>query len=179
MDLIEHTYSLQWVGPMNYEELMDYCKNEETIGESCFNLYYFEVRKDARYKWKKYFGIHKGNDGICKRLNKSHEHLGPFLKNDAKYVKIWIGSFAKEQDQKTENVDIVETLFIRAYRDVLNDNVKKKKSLPKDSVCIINSYYDINENMAKKKSHKPETFDDVLVYYGEVNKFMHGNLTKM
>ena len=51
--------------------------------------------------------------------------------------------------------------------------------MPKDSVCIINSYYDINENMAKKKSHKPETFDDVLVYYGEVNKFMHGNLTKM
>ena len=33
--------------------------------------------------------------------------------------------------------------------------------------------------MTKKKSHKPETFDDVLVYYGEINKFMHGNLTKM
>ena len=129
MDLIEHTYTIQWVGPMDYEEYREYLRNQETLDSAYFNLYYFEARKDARYKWSTYIGIHKNNDGIDRRVNPSHEHLGPFIKEDAKDIKIWIGSFANEKDQKPENVDIVETLFIKAYNDRLTKNTKKSRKI--------------------------------------------------
>lgn len=29
MDLIEHTYTIQWVGPMDYEEYREYLRNQE------------------------------------------------------------------------------------------------------------------------------------------------------
>lgn len=179
MNLIEHTYTIQWVGPMDYEEYRAYIKNSETLGSNLFNLYYFEVRQDARYKWNTYIGIHKQNDGIDKRLNCSHEHLGPFIKKGAKCIKIWIGSFADENDQKEENIDIVETLLIKAYHDELTLNTKKKGLLPKSSVCVINSYYNNSENPIKTKAEKPFVFDDVLVYMEDTNSFMHGNLSKM
>lgn len=31
MDLIEHTYTIQWVGPMDYEEYREYLRNQEII----------------------------------------------------------------------------------------------------------------------------------------------------
>lgn len=31
MDLIEHTYTIQWVGPMDYEEYREYLRNQELI----------------------------------------------------------------------------------------------------------------------------------------------------
>ena len=92
-------------------------------------------------------------------------------------MRIWIGSFANIKDQKTENVDIVETLLIKAYPSLLN--VKKKRSLPQNSICIINTYYTTSEDVVKKKSDKPSVFDDVLIYLEESECFMHGNLTKM
>ena len=33
MDLIEHTYTIQWVGPMDYEEYREYLRNQDLI---CF-----------------------------------------------------------------------------------------------------------------------------------------------
>ena len=177
MDLIEHTFTIQWVGPMNYEEYKSYIRNQETLSSDLFNLYYFEARKDGRCNWSKYVGIHKQNDGIDKRLNTSHEHLGTFIKAEAKHMRIWIGSFANIKDQKTENVDIVETLLIKAYPSLLN--VKKKRSLPQNSICIINTYYTTSEDVVKKKSDKPSVFDDVLIYLEESECFMPGNLTKM
>ena len=140
MDLIEHTYTIQWVGPMDYEEYREYLRNQETLDSAYFNLYYFEARKDARYRWSTYVGIHKNNDGIDKRVNTSHEHLGPFIKDEAKEIKIWIGSFANPKDQKPENVDIVETLFIKAYNDRLTENTMKKSSIPSSSICVTKSY---------------------------------------
>ena len=179
MDLIEHTYTIQWVGPMDYEEYREYLRNQETLDSAYFNLYYFEARKDARYKWATYIGIHKNNDGIDRRVNPSHEHLGPFIKEDAKDIKIWIGSFANEKDQKPENVDIVETLFIKAYNDRLTENTKKKGSIPSSSVCVINSYYNTNDEPRSRKSEKQMRFDSVLIYLEESDSFMHGNLSKM
>lgn len=140
MDYIVHTYTIQWVGPMNYEEYKEYIRNPETLNPNLFNLYYFEARQDKRCKWHTYIGIHKQNDGINKRVNPAHEHLGHFIKNGDE-IRIWIGSFAKENNQKPENIDIVETLFIKAYNDKFTENTKKKISLPKESVCVINTYY--------------------------------------
>lgn len=179
MDLIEHTYTIQWVGPMDYEEYREYLHNKETLDPSYFNLYYFEARKDARYKWSTYIGIHKTNDGINKRVNTSHEHLGPFIKEEAKDIRIWIGSFANTKDQKPENVDIVETLFIKAYNDRLTENTMKKSSLPPSSICVINSYYNAIDESITRKADKPMVFDDVLIYLEESDSFMHGNLSKM
>ena len=179
MDLIEHTYTIQWVGPMNYDEYKSYNRDKETLSPNMFNLYYFEVRKDKRHKWRTYIGIHKQNDGINKRVNRKHEHLGKFVKNEAKEIRIWIGSFAKDKDQKPENIDIVETLFIKAYHKKLTENKQKKNRIPNSSVCVINSYYNTFDEPIKTKSDKPFVFDDVLIYLEESNSFMHGNLTKM
>lgn len=179
MDLIEHTYTLQWVGPMNYEEYRNYLKQNPELGPDCFNLYYFEARQDARYQWTTYFGMHANNDGIHLRLNTAHEHLGPFIKSGAKDVKIWIGSFASFDDQKKENVDIVETLFIRAYHMRLTNNKRKTKKLPEGSVCIVNTYYNTDNLPISHKADKPSTFDDVLIYLDEADCFMHGSLYKL
>ena len=180
MELIEHTYTIQWVGPFSFEEYKEYIHSENTLNPELFNLYYFEAKQDNRYKaWKTYIGIHKQNDGIDKRVNTTHEHLGPFVKSGAKDIKIWIGSFALEKDQQPENIDIVETLFIKAYSDKLTENIKKKKCLPNGSVCIINSYYNKNEVLSKTRKDKPIVFDDVIIYFAESNIFMHGNLSKM
>ena len=159
MEEIKHTYTIQWVGPLSYEDYKDYLKSEETISPGLFSIYYFEARIDGRYRKRRYLGIHKKNDGIDKRLNKSHEHLGQFVA--AKELSIWIGSFSHYNNQKEDNIDIVETLFIQAYKDLLTENEKKKKSLPSESVKT------------------PEIFSDVLVYYHEDNIFMKGKLSKM
>lgn len=179
MDIIEHTYTIQWVGPMNYDEYKKYNRSKDTLSPDMFNLYYFEVRQDKRYKWQTYIGIHKENDGINKRLDTQHEHLGPFIKSEAKDIRIWIGSFANGKDQRRDNIDIVETLFIKAYHDKFTINDRKKQKLPDCSVCVINTYYNTKEDPIKIKSDKPLVFDDVLIYLDESNSFMHGNLTKM
>ena len=179
MEYIEHTYTIQWVGPMDYEEYKEYIRNQETLDSDLFNFYYFEARQKRCRKWHTYIGIHKQNDGINKRVKTSHEHLGPFIKDGAE-IRIWIGSFAKEKNQKPENIDIVETLFIKAYNEKFTENAKKKALLPRESVCVINTYYNnIKEEPIKIKSDKPSVFDDVLIYLEESNCFMHGNLTKM
>lgn len=179
MDYIEHTYTIQWVGPMNYEEFKNYIHNPETLDPNLFNLYYFEARQDKRCNWHTYMGIHKQNDGIHKRLNPAHEHLGTFIRNGSE-IRIWIGSFAKEKNQKPEIINIVETLFVKAYNKKLTDNKKKKDLLPQESVCVINTYYNnIKEEPIKFKSNKPSVFDDVIIYLAESNSFMHGNLTKI
>ena len=94
-------------------------------------------------------------------------------------MSIWIGSFSHYNNQKEDNIDIVETLFIQAYKDLLTENEKKKKSLPSESVCIINMWFDKNDHLKKYAKKTPEIFSDVLVYYHEENIFMKGNLSKM
>lgn len=175
---IKHTYTIQWVGPFySYEEYLQYFKEEHALDQTLFNLYYFETRKDRRYKdIVRYLGIHKKNDGIKNRLKTSHEHLSKYLDN--KDMKIWIGSFGNEKDQKPNNIDIVETLLIRSHRDILSENRDKKKSLPKDSVCVINMWFDTKNNLQKYRVEKPY-LDDVILYYAEDDTFMHGSLYKM
>ena len=34
MDLIEHTYTIQWVGPMDYEEYREYLRNQDSVIKS-------------------------------------------------------------------------------------------------------------------------------------------------
>ena len=100
MEDIKHTYTIQWVGPLTYDEYKEYVKGTDTIAPSYFNFYYFEARKDARCRWRRYVGIHKQNDGIEKRLNTRHEHFSEFL--DCKDLRIWIGSFADTKNQKAD-----------------------------------------------------------------------------
>ena len=177
MEEIKHTYTIQWVGPLSYKDYKNYLMSEETINPGLFSIYYFEARIDGRYKKRRYLGIHKKNDGIYKRLNKSHEHFSQFI--DAKELSIWIGSFSHYNNQKEENIDIVETLFIQAYKDLLTENEKKKKSLPSESVCIINMWFYKKDHLKKYAKNTPEIFSDVLVYYHEDNIFMKGKLSKM
>ena len=174
METIKHTYTIQWVGPFDsYEAYRDYLKNSE-IGSDYFNIYYFQARQDARYNWHRYVGIHTVNDGIEKRLNKSHSHLREFL--DCKELKLWIGRLADEKQQKPENVDVIETLLIQAYADDMTENTMKMKSLPSCSVCVINMWFDLDNKLKKCKVDRP--FDDVIMYYNEEQIFKRGNLAK-
>ena len=168
MEDIKHTYTIQWVGPLTYNEYKEYVKGTDTIDPCYFNFYYFETRQDARYRQHRYVGIHKRNDGIDKRLNTSHEHFSEFL--DYKEMKIWIGSFADAKNQKAERIEMVETLLVQAYKNMLTENERKKMSLPSCSVCIINMWFDKNEKLKTYKIEKP-CFDDVVLYYHEDNIF--------
>ena len=127
MDIIDKTFTVQWVGPFHsLEELNCFKWNDNTNSLDCFNLYCFEARYRSNSKWRRYLGIHQNNDGIDKRLNERHEHFRQFI--SFKEKNIWIGAFGSEVDQTPENIDIVETLFVRTYRQELTENDKKKKS---------------------------------------------------
>ena len=137
VESIKHTYTVQWVGPFSsYSDYRAYLNDSHTLGSDCFNIYYFEAQQDARYKWHRYVGIHKANDGIEKRLNTSHHHLKKFL--SCKKLHIWIGSIADEKQQKPANIDVIETLLIRAYTDeFLTENSMKTRSIESTSKCKI------------------------------------------
>ena len=179
MDYIKHTYTIQWVGPMDYETFKKYQRNPDTLSSEMFNFYYFEAQQDGRYSEHTYLGIHKKNDGINHRLNTQHEHLGPYIKSGAKSLKIWIGSLAQEKDQVEEKIDLIETLFISGYDQQLTDNIKKKMSLPPESVCIVNMFYDTAEEPTHKRINHPKVLDDILVYSDEEQRFYHSNLRKL
>ena len=99
VESIKHTYTVQWVGPFcSYKAYRAYLSDTQTIRSDYFNIYYFEARQDRRYKWNRYVGIHKANDGIEKRLNTSHGHLKKFI--DCRELHTWIGSIADEKQQK-------------------------------------------------------------------------------
>lgn len=176
VESIKHTYTVQWVGPFSsYSDYRAYLNDSHTLGSDCFNIYYFEAQQDARYKWHRYVGIHKANDGIEKRLNTSHHHLKKFL--SCKKLHIWIGSIADEKQQKPANIDVIETLLIRAYTDeFLTENSMKTRSNPPCSVCLINMWFDQNETMKTYRIARP--FDDVIIYYHQGNIFKHGNLAR-
>ena len=72
---------------------------------------------------------------------------------------------------------MVETLLIQAYKNMLTENDRKKRSLPSCSVCIINMWFDKNEKLKNYKIERP-CFDDVVLYYHEDNIFKRGNLLR-
>lgn len=176
MEDIKHTYTIQWVGPLSYDEYKEYVRRSDTLQSGYFNFYYFEARQDARYNWHRYVGIHKENDGINRRLNTSHSHLKEFL--DCKDLRIWIGSFADAKNQKEDKIELVETLLIQAYRDELTENDRKKVYLPKESVCLINLWFDQDERLKVYNIDRP-CFDDVVLYYSEEQMFKRGNLSRV
>lgn len=122
-------------------------------------------------------GIHKKNDGIDKRLNDRHEHFREFA--NFKDKNIWIGAFGNEDDQKPKNIDIVETLLIRTYKDELGVNDKKKKSLPQESICVINLWYNTDEVVRRNRRNTISFMDDVIVYDKENNRLLHGKMSEI
>lgn len=176
MEDIKHTYTIQWVGPLTYDEYKEYVKDCDTLDSGYFNFYYFEARPDARCKWHRYVGIHKENDGINYRLNARHEHFREFM--DCNDIRIWIGSFADAKNQKESKIELVETLLIQAYGKELTENKRKKVCLPSESVCLINLWFDKNERLKVYNIDRP-CFDDVVLYYGEEQMFKRGNLSRV
>ena len=64
------------------------------------------------------------------------------------------------------NKALIETFFIRYYRDLLTDNDKKKKTclvkLP--SISVVNLWYDKNENPWIRKPRSACFIQDVMVW---------------
>jgi hypothetical protein len=172
MEDIKKTFTIQWVGPFaSLDELRDYCqKGSKEEPEVCpsglFNFYYFTGRNKQKWsrKIESYFGIHYKNDGIMNRVNNSHEHLSQVRED--KDFHLWIGSFANIANQTPQNIEDVETIFIRAYKHFLSLNIRKtRKELTdlSESYCIINLWYKTNEDPWRRKPDSVKAIDDVLV----------------
>lgn len=178
---IEHTYTIQWVGPFHsLAERDDYFKKVEMCDSSLFSFYYFRGNKKGRgytsRKFYDYFGIHKyGN--IATRLNKSHEHFRDFKENTN--LDIWIGSFANTQDQEPQNIKDVETVFISTYKPSENKYEKYRKL--EFSICIINLWYKVNETPWKRKPASIIKMKDVLVCEVDEHyqRFLSANLKEV
>lgn len=170
MEDINRTISIQWVGPFkSLEELKEH-KSKANNGFSlasheCFNFYYFwgNKKKCPKRKHYAYFGIHKNQDGIDKRVNASHEHLKDFNSDG---LEIWIGALGNMNCHTNNLVEDVETLFISLYGKYLTENKKKKSKTIKDqreTICVINLWYDIEERPSKYKPESVSFIDDVIV----------------
>lgn len=172
MEDIKKQYTIQWVGPFHsLEEARKHrkgAKDELFATPDCFTFYYFRGNKRGRghklSKFYSYFGIHKSLDGYHKRLNYSHEHYCEFHENEN--MDIWIGALGDLDQYSPGVVEEIETIFIAMYGNFLTENERKqKKSVEslKDTVCIINLWYDIEEKplVSKRDSIKP--FHDVIV----------------
>ena len=176
MDTINRTFTIQWVGPFHsYQKLKEYKKDDSTLSLDCFNFYYFEAKYRENANWKRYIGIHKQNDGVDKRLNSSHEHFGKYI--NYKHLNIWIGAFGNEADQTPDNAEIVETLYIRSLKDKLAENTRKKKYWPKESICVINLWYDVYDQVRRNRRNTIPFMDDVLVYDKEGYRLLVGKLS--
>lgn len=93
-----------------------------------------------------------------------HEHYREFHENEN--MDIWIGALGDLDQYSPGVVEEIETIFIAMYGNFLTENERKqKKSVEslKDTVCIINLWYDIEEKplVSKRDSIKP--FHDVIV----------------
>ena len=174
MEDIKKQYTIQWVGPFHsLEQARRHrkgAKDELFATPDCFTFYYFRGNKKGRgHKLSKlysYFGIHKALDGYHKRLNKNHEHFRKFHENDN--LDIWIGSLGDLDQFRPKVVEEIETIFIAMYGndEFLTENDRKKKQSVeslKDTVCLINLWYNREEKpwLTKPESIKP--FHDVIV----------------
>ena len=89
------------------------------------------------------------------------DHFREFM--DCKDIRIWIGSFADAKNQKESKIELVETLLIQAYGKELTENKRKKVGLPRESVCLINLWFDKNERLKVYNIDRP-CFDDVVMF---------------
>ena len=179
MEDISKTFTIQWVGPFSPSSpqvLKDYLNDPNTCDKHLFSFYYCSGSKKGKgYPIDKmdyrYFGLHKANTPITARVNATHETLSKFRE-----YKLWLGTFSDSSHQTADNIEEVETLFISTYASQLSENVKKTKSSPADSICIINLWYKLDETRWKIKKDEMKIFDDVLIYEKESDTYSVGSL---
>lgn len=83
-------------------------------------------------------------------------------------MRIWIGAFGNEKDQKEENIEDAETLFISTYgKNIFTENEKKVKAIIRESICIINLFYKTTEEPWIRKPADILFMDDVLIHETE------------
>lgn len=178
MEDIRKIFTIQWVGPFHsFEKMKEYLNDEETCEKTLFSFYYCSGSKlgkghPSTKKDYRYFGLHKASSPISSRVNRTHERLSQF-----KEFSLWIGSFSDYRQQKPQNIEDVETLFISTYADYLTENDRKKKSSPDSSICIINLWYKATEERWSCKKMETQIFDDVLVYEKDTDTYSTGKLS--
>lgn len=179
MEDIRKVFTIQWVGPFTtFKELFQYLEDCNTCDSQLFSFYYCSGSKKGKgHPLDKidysYFGLHKSESPIQSRVNQWHEHLRNFREPFA----LWIGSFSDNSQQKCQNIEDVETVFISTYKDFLTENTRKKDAFPRESICIINLWYKKDETRWKNKKGEIRIFDDVIVYESETRVYSKGNLS--
>lgn len=169
MEDIKRNITIQWVGPFHSLEEVKRHRNGAKQGlfatPDCFNFYYFcgNKKRCPRRLSYRYFGIHHKLDGIHNRLNTRHEHFKDFVPD---CVDIWIGALADLDIHSEDLVEDIESLFIALYNKYLTENDKKKGkriSDMKESICVINLWYDQTEKPLKSRPQSIDFFHDVIV----------------
>lgn len=179
MEDIKKVFTIQWVGPFaNFDSLSQYLKDPKTCDCQLFSFYYCSgSKKEKGHPIDKtdyrYFGLHRSETSIGTRVTPWHEHLKDFREP----FSLWIGSFSDSVQQTSQNIEDVETAFISTYKNELTENIQKKKSYLKESICIINLWYKLNETRWLNKKREVKVFDDVIVYEAENQTYSKGNLS--
>ena len=136
MEDIRKVFTIQWVGPFTtFKKLFQYLEDCNTCDSQLFSFYYCSGSKKGKgHPLDKidysYFGLHKSESPIQSRVNQWHEHLRNFREPFA----LWIGSFSDNSQQKWQNIEDVETVFISTYKDFLTENTRKKDAFPRESI---------------------------------------------
>ena len=100
------------------------------------------------------------------------------------YLELWqklkicsrlnIQVYANKLWKSLLNKALIETFFIRYYRDLLTDNDKKKKTclVKFPSISVVNLWYDKNENPWIRKPRSACFIQDVMVWENDYERLL-------
>lgn len=171
---INHVYLLQWFGPFQEKDECKEWLKKNNADEKEFYFYIIIGKEKFQRKFSFYCGISE-QDQIYKRWNKEHV-LNSFVRDK----EIWIARFS---DNRLRNVpkedvhnivELVEHALIYYMSNKMNmdcyvSNEKKTMSIPKESIFIINQWYNknTNDNFIRRISIAPKSFPDVITFDNE------------
>lgn len=163
MNEIKLLYALEWFGP--YESIEDIWADDDTSSCSIY-LITGKVAYERSSEHIKYVGITERDP--AKRLSdKVHQKKQEKIKNK----KFWVGKFSKASNRNNRShAELIETLFVRYLflADVKLLNDKKKRSIPRKPITVINRWFLKNSN--DHRLNKPslvKDLPDVLLFDGD------------
>lgn len=169
---------LQWFGPFSSRDDCKQWIKETNAAEKEFNFYIVwgkQYGQGIRHL-SLYCGITERNN-ICERFVPSH------IINNVKVSEIWLARFSenklrecisKQKQQKRQYIECVEHGLINYFSqleqikgiDFVMTNERKRKNQPKQSLCIINQWYNRCQavNRINRRHTVPKKLPDVIYY---------------
>lgn len=156
MNDLNKMFVVQWYGPFETLEQLKYWEKNNNTSFS-FNLYLLTGKEKFQKKYSHYCGITK-QQYIFQRLQKNHDKFPLIIRER----NIWAGRFADPSQVDRENAELVESLIISYWQPQLND--KKKKYFPRESVGLINKWYNKQQKSLQNRRFPAQSLTDVVLY---------------